>query len=233
MQRFLLLLILGSLSACRSGITCPPRENIPGPWISLFNGKDLSGWTAKDGTWSVEDGAIKMEQGPNQGWGWLWSERDDFRDFELELEWKGTPGNTNSGVYFRADSPDPKHRRDPKHCLQADIGIAHHEHGWGGSFNLDDVSGWLETNQKHFVVINRTAQHALKPYGEWNRYRIVADGKRVILELNGRRVVDWEDLDPKPHVHPNAVGFQDHGGPGEAGMIVWFRDIRIRKLTAD
>ncbi len=230
MRRIMILALTTALSSCCPESRTADMEGKSGPWISLFNGKDLSGWTAKDGKWTVEDGAIKMEQGPNQGWGLLWTDRDDFRDFELELEWKATPDNANSGVYFRCDRPDPALRRDPKHTLQADIGIAHHEKGWGGSFDKDDVSGWLETDMRTFVVINRAAQYARKPYGEWNRYRIVADGAHVLLELNGKRTVDWDDITPTPHVHPNAIGFQDHGGPGEVGMVVWFRNIRIREL---
>ena len=214
--------------------SCSPPESAPSkpaqPWVSLFNGKDLTGWKQNGGTWTVEDGALKMEQGPNNGWGWLWTERDDFRDFELELEWKATPKNTNSGIYFRCDSPDPKDRRDGKHTFQADMGISHHAEGWGGSFNNDDVSGWLEADHRTFIVVNRAAQYALKPYGEWNRYRIVADGPHIVLEMNGHRTVDWTDITPKPHAYPNSIGIQDHGGKGEEGMVVWFRNFRIREL---
>jgi hypothetical protein len=43
-----------------------PKNEVPAPaadgWISLFNGKDLSGWKGLDGYWSVVDGAIQCSE---------------------------------------------------------------------------------------------------------------------------------------------------------------------------
>jgi hypothetical protein len=221
--------VLAAAAPARAQESADPR-----PWIELFDGKSLDGWTTQGaGKWAIEDGAIRMEQGENNGWGALWTNREDFADFELELDWKGANDRTNSGVFFRCATPDPKDRRNGRHSFQADIGQSHHEKGWGGGFLGELVTGWLESGPiGKYMVINRSAAHAVKPYGEWNRYRIAARGRRVILEVNGKRTVDWEDLSPDPLVHPNAIGFQDHGGKGEEGMIVWFRNIRIREWAS-
>ena len=68
-------------------------------WISLFNGKDLKGWTAPDGSnpkgWDVADGAIhRAEKGTNL------HSVENFLNFELEFEWKVAKG-VNSGLKYR------------------------------------------------------------------------------------------------------------------------------------
>ena len=48
---------------------------------SLFNGKDLSGWTVY-GTekWYVEDGLLVCESGPDKGYGYLGT-KENFKNF--------------------------------------------------------------------------------------------------------------------------------------------------------
>ena len=68
---------------------------------SLFNGKDLSGWTIY-GTelWYVEDGLLICESGPDREYGYLGTDKP-YKNFELTLEFKqGADGN--SGVFFRS-----------------------------------------------------------------------------------------------------------------------------------
>ena len=68
---------------------------------SLFNGKDLTGWTIY-GTelWYVEDGLLVCESDPDKEYGYLGTEKE-YKDFELSLEFKqGADGN--SGVFFRS-----------------------------------------------------------------------------------------------------------------------------------
>src|SRR5690606_25357369 len=68
----------------------------PDGFISLFNGKDLTGWKRHEGLpgdksptgkWTVEDGAIVGMQDPPGAGGFL-TTFDTFRDFELLLETK-------------------------------------------------------------------------------------------------------------------------------------------------
>ena len=53
--------------------------------VSLFNGKDLSGWQIY-GTekWYVDDGLLVCESGPDAEYGYLGTEKT-FKDFELTL----------------------------------------------------------------------------------------------------------------------------------------------------
>ena len=76
------------------------EKNTP---VSLFNGKDLSGWTSVGSAkWEVIDGIIKGGQNGNPSKsGVLWSD-NIFKDFDLTLEFKiDEHGKYNSGVYFR------------------------------------------------------------------------------------------------------------------------------------
>src|SRR5688500_19495849 len=70
--------------------------------VSLFNGKDLSGWKIH-GTekWYVEKGELVCESGPDKQYGYLSTEKP-YNNFILELEFK-LEANGNSGVFFRSD----------------------------------------------------------------------------------------------------------------------------------
>ena len=69
--------------------------------VSLFNGKDLSGWTIH-GTekWYVENGELICESGPDKQYGYL-STNKNYQDFELDVEFK-QEANGNSGIFIRS-----------------------------------------------------------------------------------------------------------------------------------
>ena len=67
-------------------------------WVSLFNGKDLTGWIKVGAeNWTVEDGTIHG-QGVTKQYGYLMTEKD-YKDFWLSLRFK-CEADGNSGVYF-------------------------------------------------------------------------------------------------------------------------------------
>ena len=68
--------------------------------MSLFNGKDLTGWV-KIGNekWEVEDGVIHG-QGITKEYGYLQTEKK-YVDFDLSLRFK-CEADGNSGVFFHA-----------------------------------------------------------------------------------------------------------------------------------
>jgi len=83
-----------------------------GNWVSLFNGKDLTGWQ-KNGTenWTVQDGAILGESTTNK-YGYLTTDKT-YRDFTLRLRFKSL-AEGNSGVFVRSHiiGIDPEHGPD-------------------------------------------------------------------------------------------------------------------------
>lgn len=72
-------------------------------WISLFNGKDLSGWTVHGkATWSVQDGVL-VGVG---GMGHIYTDAS-CSDFEAKGMFRVTDqgATPNGGFYFRANPP--------------------------------------------------------------------------------------------------------------------------------
>ncbi|HXI31036.1 MAG TPA: DUF1080 domain-containing protein, partial [Vicinamibacterales bacterium] len=82
----------------------------PAKWRALFDGTSLDAWrgyktaTVPDG-WKIEGGALTKDGHVGD-----LMTRDEFGDFELELEWKiGRAGN--SGIFYRGiEDPDFKGR---------------------------------------------------------------------------------------------------------------------------
>ena len=213
----------------------------------LFNGKDLAGWhgmphfdpyalaampeakrkqTIADWTadakrhWRVEN-----EELVNDGKGAYLTTDKDFGDIELLVEYKTVP-LADSGIYLRATP-------------QVQI--------WdytkaGGKWNLgaDKGSGGLWNNSpgspgKDPLVL------ADKPFGQWNKFRILQVGERVTVYLNDKLVVDHARLEnfwhksvkpPKynratPLMKKAPIQLQTHGGE-----IRW-RNFFIREIPAD
>jgi hypothetical protein len=56
--------------------------------------------------------------------------------------------------------------------------------------------------------------------GEWNRYEITADGDRITILLNGKRVNEASGCD----VRPGKIGLQSEGG------VIHFRTVALTPL---
>ena len=71
-----------------------------GPWVQLFDGKTLNGWSpaaAEPGTWQVIDNILVGSGGP----GHLFTTRDDFQNFHLRAEVAISKG-ADADIYFRS-----------------------------------------------------------------------------------------------------------------------------------
>jgi hypothetical protein len=70
---------------------------------------------------------------------------------------------------------------------------------------------------------------AFRATGEWNQMKITFKGKRITVELNGKKVVDWE-VEPRGKVRDFArkgyIGLQNH----DRETSVYFRNIFVKKL---
>ncbi|HYO80998.1 MAG TPA: DUF1080 domain-containing protein [Bryobacteraceae bacterium] len=192
-----------------------------GQWTPLFNGKDLTGWTLLGGKgpgYVIENGVIVC---PENGGGNLLTEKD-YSDFELELDFKLSPGG-NSGVAVRA----PLEGDIAYTGMEIQILDQDHEKYKGR------LKPWQLTGSV-YNVLPAMPSPALKPAGEWNRYQIRAQGTQIQVRLNGRTLVDGDLASVKdPEVlkkHPGVkrttgrVGFLGHD------TRVEFRKIRIREL---
>ena len=183
----------------------------------IFDGKTFEGWEGNTKTvWRIEDGALTAgslteRQKDND----FLATTTEYRDFELELEWKleGTEGFINGGVQFRT-------KRIPNHHevsgYQADLGA-----GFDGA--LYDES---RRNKILAKPDESTLKKAIKPLGEWNHYRIRAQGDHIQLWLNGIQTVDYQEADPGIP-QKGIIAVQIHGG---ATAIARYRKLSIKEL---
>jgi len=190
-------------------------------FVSIFNGKDLSGWVGLVDGYKVEDGRLVCLK---ETMGNIYTEKD-YADFVLRVEFKLTPG-ANNGVGIRT----PNGKQASVYGMEIQI--------------LDDSAAQyksLKPYQACGSIYNCVPpeQGHLKPVGEWNAYEIVAKGRKVTVKLNGATVVD-ADLDKVVAAGP-ADGKDHPGLKNKTGRIailghkalVEFRNIRVKELKAE
>lgn len=197
--------------------------------VALFNGKDLSGWTAIDGKpmaagWVVEPGGILHRA--SRG-GDLYTAKE-YGDFEFSFEWKIAPGG-NSGVKYRITPYEKKGPLGPEYQLLDD---AKHPDS--------KVGPHRQTASLYDFAPPDASLKKLNPPGEWNTTKIVARGTKFEHWLNGVKVLEmdtssaaWKAAHAKSKFKDlatfaqNARGrlmLQDHGDEA------WFRNLRITEL---
>jgi hypothetical protein len=196
-------------------------------WRPLFDGKSLDAWRGyktdkiPDG-WHIAQGTLAKEKPVADI-----VSKDEFGDFELELEWKiGEAGN--SGIFYRGtEEYDHIYWTAPEYQL------------------LDDIKGAdnktrLTCAGAAYALYPSPAGH-LKPVGGWNLARIVARGNHVEHWLNGVKLLEYELGSPDWEAKVKASKFTEWPNYGRArrGHIALqgdhegslaFRNIRIREL---
>lgn len=197
----------------------PPAvaSNAEEGFVSLFDGKTLTGWEGNKAYWSVQDGMIVGRHNGIRHNEFLCTTKE-FSDFELRLEFQLVGGTGNSGIQFRS-------RRVPNSTevsgYQADIGEGY----WGALYDESRRNRILAAPDPDTRAL---LEKALKKSG-WNTYVIRAEGDHITLILAGVQTVDYVEKDPNI-ARSGVIGLQIHGGPP---MEIRFRNIRIRELKGD
>ncbi|MEW6073829.1 MAG: DUF1080 domain-containing protein [Planctomycetota bacterium] len=187
-------------------------------FAALDNGRDSAGWEGDLAGYEVRDGAIACREGH----GGTLTTAAEFGDFEVELEIRIPPGGNNGlAIRFAGEG-------DPAYAGMCELQVLD-----GGAEQWAD----LDPRQFHGAVYGQIAPHRgyLRPAGEWNFQRVLVQGTRIAVELNGTRILAGdvaamtESLhEPERFAHRLAprgrFGFAGHGDP------VAFRGIRIRRL---
>ena len=176
--------------------------------VSLFNGKDLSGWKIH-GTekWFIENGNLVCESGPDKQYGYL-STNNVYKNFELTLEFK-QEANGNSGVFFRSSIDGVK--ISGWQCEVAPVN--HHTGGIYESYGR----GWL-------VQPDSTKEKYLKT-GKWNKMKLRVVGDEVTTWLNGHQMIYIKD--EKISAGNGFIALQIHDG---GGIKVRWKKIMIKEL---
>ena len=199
-------------------------QTVATPEVALFNGDNLDGWTTVSGStniraWEAVDGVLHRKSGGGD----IVTEKE-YENFILDFEWKIAPGG-NSGLKYK---------------------FANFDGSWLGCEYqvLDDEKhsdGTLKTHRTASLYdVIAPLVEAANPVGEYNKSRVIVNGKRIQHYLNGKLVVDvmlgspaWEEGFQKSKfkeheqfgkIAQGKILLQDHGDE------VWFKNMVIREL---
>ena len=199
-------------------------------WITLFDGSGLDQWKGYNvdtisHKWQMIGGELTLTEG---GAGDIMT-KEEFGNFELELEWKISEGG-NSGIFFHVvesdtlgatyfSAPEMQILDDERHPDGKLI-----THRAGANYDMQACS-----------------EVATSPVGEWNKVRLIYNEGAVEHWLNGVKVVEYTEgseawneqlANSKFHDWPmyaksstGHIALQDHGDQ------VWFRNIRVKTLS--
>lgn len=225
----------------------------PEAFVSLFNGKDLSGWkvpAGDNGHWKVVDGVIDYDaQSEATGDKSLWSDQE-YGDFVLQVDWrlKEAPFLNKNVPYIL---PDGTHARDVHGkemrlaLLDADSGVYLRGNGifqvniWCWPIGSGELYS-IRTDKARAPDLRAAAtprSQADRPVGEWNHFEITARGKTVTVVLNGKTVIPGATIPDIPA--RGRLAFQHHGGKNKEGAwsgppsLVQFKNVYIKELPRD
>ncbi len=153
-----------------------PNQQKP-RWKSLFDGKTLDNWKVgnNSGTFKIDDGMIAVN-GPVAH---LFYDGEignhEFKNFEFKADVMTTPGS-NSGIYFHTKFQQSGW---PKIGYEVQVNNSHTDWRRTGSlYGIEDV-------KEVFVKDN-----------EWYTEYIMVQGKRILIKINDKTVVDYTEPDP-------------------------------------
>lgn len=190
-------------------------KNNADEWVSLFDGKTLNGWKVGDhaSTFSVENGTIKV----NGETAHLFYDGDvkdhNFKNFEFKADVMTLPGS-NSGIYFHTEYQQGGW---PAKGYEVQVNNSHTDWRRTGSlYGVDDV-------KEVYVKDN-----------EWYTQYIKVVGKRVIVKLNDKVVVDYTEPDSIEQktaiggrrISSGTFALQGH----DPKSTVYFKNIMVKPL---
>jgi hypothetical protein len=185
-------------------------------WKSLFDGKTMNGWKVgnKSESFKLVDGAIVV----NGTMAHLYYMGDvnnhNFKNFEFKAKVKTEPGS-NSGIYFHT---------------------AYQEEGWpdkGFEVQVNNSHGDWKRTGSLYDVVDIKEQYAKD--NEWFTEYIKVVGKRVIIKINDKQVLDYTEPEgaKAPEGHPGRLisngtfALQAHDPKSK----VYFKDIMVKPLA--
>ncbi len=189
-------------------------------WVSLFNGKDFTGWTVRGeqvkNDYRIENREIVGTSKPGSQNTFLCTEKE-YTDFILELEVKADTG-MNSGIQFRSRSL-PEYKNGRVHGYQAEIDPS--ARAWSGGLYDEARRDWL-VNLKN------------NPEGQ-KAYKESLTGTSTALKRRaGRCGFSQRRKNHRLHRHPPDQWIHcpagTHGTKKERPMEVRWRNIRLAEL---
>lgn len=205
----------------------PPFVPAPQPakteWMSLFNGKDLTGWMVAKGpasAWLVKEGELVAVAAGRALDYWLFTDTD-YDDFVLRFEYRmRADAHASGGITFRALPTDPMFR--PLKLM--DDG---NRFDWAIQNGERTGSLWAVTTM---APPRRDAR--LNGPGEWNEAELILDGKMLTFSINGERVqhLDLTEFARQAGDFPTLTRASGRIGLQAHTSIARFRNLRLRPL---
>lgn len=161
---------------------------------------DLSDFEVKgrEGCWTIENEVLVGQSAPDQKGSVLWT-KAHYKDFTLKGEFRFT-NPIDSGIFIRSEVD------------QIQLGVSR-------SLKRDMTgSPYIAKTGKYPVEAD--VKGVFKD-GEWNQIEITAKGKRYLVSINGKQVLDYKSETAVPE---GPIGFQVHPG---VVMKVEFRNLNI------
>ena len=184
-------------------------------WVTVFDGKSLAGWKAneKPESFSVEKGELKMKGGMAH----LFCEKEGFADlknFEFKAEVKTLPGS-NSGVFFHTENRGPGGLKK----------------GYEAQINTSFVKDPRKTGS---LVDVKDLDKSPVADNVWYEFHLVVKAKHIIVNINGKPVVDYTEEDMPTRKKGREERVLSHGPIAlqahDPESTTFFRNIQIKKL---
>ena len=196
-------------------------------WHPLFDGTSTAAWRGyKTQTmpagWQIVDGVLTKTGSVEDI-----VTKDQFGNFQLELEWKLSPGG-NSGVFYRGtEEYDHIYWSAPEYQLLDDAGHP-------------DGKSRLTSAGSDYALYPSPAG-VVKPADQWNSTLIVANGNTIQHWLNGQKLLEYEigSADWLEKVKASKFAAYPNYGKAARGYIaiqgdhygtLSIRNVRIREL---
>lgn len=193
-------------------------------WITMFNGKDLTGWKSNTATenqpadvFSVKDGELVVSGGRAHLFYVGEDGKASFKNFVFKAKVKTTPGS-NSGIYFHTRYEDK---------------------GWPGAGYECQVNATHSDRKKTggLYAVADVMDNAPNKDGEWFDYAIKVEGSHITVMINGKVTADWKqpaDWDPAKNLPgmpgrklgEGTIALQGH----DPKSVVHYKDLSIKPL---
>jgi hypothetical protein len=194
--------IIASAALLAAGLAivplAPPAAAQSGPgWVTLTDGKNLDGWTqVGEANWRAEDGALVADKGKG---GFLVS-KDSYKDFMIYAEFWSNE-DANSGIFIRCKDPKQIGART---CYECNIFDKRPDPSYGTGAIV------------YFAEVNPMPKAA----GKWNTMEITADGRHLVVAINGQKTADVR----------SGFNVEGHVALQYGAGVIKFRKVAIKPL---